>query len=363
MKIQTTKLQEMVSKAAKGASCNKLIPKTEVIAISVVDGVLQFITTDDYSNYLYVRDAIESEEFYAVVKVEQFSKLISRMTSETTSLSVVDNVLKISGNGSYSIGLEMDESTGGVMRFPNPLGDIESSDATKVGALSGAVVKTILNAIKPSLATTMETPIFTNYFLGDEVMATDTMKIGVLEKKLLEQAVVISSELMDLLDIMPDETIDVFLMSDTNRVMFSTPKCVAIGNLVYDPADYPTQSILAYVKKEYPGVCKLPKAQILQMIDRLSLFVGAFDDGNVSFEFTQVDGLKVMSRQSDGVETIEYVESTGSEGFSGMVNLEMLKAQVKAQTGDTVKMFYGDERSLRLVDENTGVMSVIALIK
>lgn len=58
LQIKTTKLQEMLARAIKGASNNKLIPLTSLIAISLKDGELTLITTDA-TNYLYVRDDAE----------------------------------------------------------------------------------------------------------------------------------------------------------------------------------------------------------------------------------------------------------------------------------------------------------------
>lgn len=360
MKIQTTKLQEMVARVAKCAGCNPLIPKTEMIAIEQKDGVLQFITTDA-TNYLYVKAENDDEDFYAVVKVEQFSKLIARMTCETTTLSVEGNVLKITGNGTYSIGMEVDESVGGLVKYPNPVASITSKE--QIGTMSASMVKTILNSIKPALPADKNdnsVPIYLNYFVGDVVVATDNNKIAVLEQKVLEQPVIISPVLMGLLDIITEDSIEVYITED-NKIEFSTPTCDVLGNLVYNPSDYPTQGIMKCIRTEYPGTCKLPKAQLLQMFDRLSLFVGAFDSGIISLR-TKENGIEVMSQQSDGVEFIEYTEPVSEFiDFSCMVNLEMLRAQVKAQTGDVVEFFFGIPSSVKLVDSNTNVVSIVAL--
>ena len=92
-------LQSMVAKAVKGASCNKMIPLTSLMAIQCKENKLTLITTDA-TNYLYVtEDKIDAEDFYVVVPVEQFSKLISKMTCTSVVLEVADGVLDIMGNG------------------------------------------------------------------------------------------------------------------------------------------------------------------------------------------------------------------------------------------------------------------------
>ena len=86
-------LQSMVAKAVKGASCNKMIPLTSLMAIQCKENKLTLITTDA-TNYLYItEDKIDAEDFYVVVPVEQFSKLISKMTCTSVKLSMVFSTL------------------------------------------------------------------------------------------------------------------------------------------------------------------------------------------------------------------------------------------------------------------------------
>ena len=53
MKLPTIKLQEMLAKSIKGASFNKLMPMTSMIAIKVKNKELTLTTTDG-TNYLYM---------------------------------------------------------------------------------------------------------------------------------------------------------------------------------------------------------------------------------------------------------------------------------------------------------------------
>ena len=92
LQIKTTKLQEMLSKAIKGASNNKLIPLTGLIAIQLKDNKLT-LTTTDATNYLYIQDDnIEGDDFYAVVQVDTFAKLVARMTCETITIDLIFGV-------------------------------------------------------------------------------------------------------------------------------------------------------------------------------------------------------------------------------------------------------------------------------
>ena len=65
--INTSTLQSMVAKSMKGASCNKMIPLTGLMAIQLLDHELTLITTDA-TNYLFIHeDKVEGDDFYVVV--------------------------------------------------------------------------------------------------------------------------------------------------------------------------------------------------------------------------------------------------------------------------------------------------------
>ena len=70
MKIKTSILQEMVSKAVKGASNNKMIPISSFIGIEIEQGKLTLMTTDG-SNQLRVSKKLDgnSTDFYSVVEI------------------------------------------------------------------------------------------------------------------------------------------------------------------------------------------------------------------------------------------------------------------------------------------------------
>ena len=168
LKIKTEKLKEMVSRAIKGASNNKLIPLTSLMAIQLEKNVLT-ITTTDATNYLYIKeDKVEGDDFYVVVPVDVFSKLVARMTCETVTLTLAEkmNVLEVKGNGNYSIELPMDEE-GNPVKYPDPISEVKlEGEGTEIHL---STVQAILNSVKPALATTLEIPCYTGYYVGDKV--------------------------------------------------------------------------------------------------------------------------------------------------------------------------------------------------
>ena len=353
--LNTAMLKEMVGKSFKGAGMNRLLPITQMMCIRLKDNVLELITTDS-TNYFYVRqDKIEGSEFYAVVGAEQFSKLISKMTCDSVTLTRIDSAIEVKGNGKYMVPLQYDED-GLVVSFPDPLKDFKAEGESI--EIMGSTVDVILNAVKPSLATTLETPCYTGYYVGDRVVGTDQMVISVLDASLFNEAILVSPEVMDLIGLMDSEHIDVDFQDDIT--VFSNPKYVVYSHNMEGIEDFEVDAIVSYTEMDFPSMCKLPKNSLLQLLDRLSLFVSDFDNGGIELTFTK-EGLQVSSLTSNGVDLIPYIESEDFNDFTCKMDLSTLLKQLKTQVSDAIEMWYGDDNAIKLIDGN--VIQIIGLLE
>lgn len=345
--INTVKLQEMVLKAVKGAGNNKLIPITNLMCISGKKGKLTLITTNA-TNYLYIvedKAYVEKEDFYVTVQVEQFSKLVSKMTSKDTTLEVKGNSLEVIGNGKYTIALLLDEN-GELIKYPDPYTAPKKADFTDTIELT--TVKTILESIKPSLSVTMELPCITGYLAGDSVIATDAFKAASYGKRLFhDQDVLISAELMNLLDVMTDPTINVLVKGD--NLSFVTKNCIIYSHAMAGIEEYPIEEIQSLLTEEFESSCKVNKQDFLTLLDRISLFVGEYDDQVVKLEFGQ-DGVTVSNLDANSNEFIEYISSKNFQPFECLTDIEMLMTQIKAYAPDAVEIQYGNDSSIKFVD-------------
>ena len=355
MTINTSTLQNMVAKAMKGASCNKMIPLTGLMAIELTDHLLTLITTDA-TNYLYVReDKVEGDDFYVVIQAEMFSKLISKLTCEKVTLELRDNTLMVTGNGKYSIELPLDEE-GELIKYPDPLNEFPTNvDETTVNL---STIKLILATAKSALANTLEVPCYTGYYVGNKVVATDTYKICGINIKLWDEPALISPEMMNLLDIFTDEKITA--VRDGNVMLFESASCTVYGTLMDSIEDYQIEAIEGLLEQGFESSCKLTKSALLQLLDRLALFVSPYDKNGIYLTFTK-DGLQIESKQANSVETIPYAESKNFRDFTCCVDIEMLHSQVKANTGDGITIHYGEDNAIKITDGN--VAQVVALLE
>ena len=356
LKIKTEKLKEMLSKSIKGASNNKLIPLTSLMCLHLENGTFT-ITTTDATNYLYIKeDNITGDDFYVVVEVDTFSKLIARLTCDEVVLTLKENSLEIIGNGTYNISIPLDDD-GSMIKYPDPLASVElSGDGVEVNI---STIATILEAIKPALATTLEVPCYTSYYVGDRVVATDTYKIASMNVKIFDEPKLISPEMMNLVSVMTSEKIKI---TEKDNLLIFTSKDVAIYGTVFEGiGDYPIGAISGLVESDFQSSCKVSKTAILQVLDRLSLFVNEYDRNGINLTFTQ-SGLQISSKSSNGVELVSYLENNNVSEFSCFIDIDMLITQIKANVGDSILIQYGgDNSAIKMIDGN--ITHIVALLQ
>ena len=354
LKLKTSKLQEMVAKAVKGASSNKMIPITGLIAIVLKDKVLTLTTTDATNTLKILEKNVEGDNFYVVVQADIFSKLVSKTTTEFITLSLKENSLEVKGNGTYSIELPLDEE-GKLIKFPEYK---LSKDDVEKSIINLSTVKILLTANKAALAETMEIPCLTGYYFDDKVITTDTYKVCSNDIKVFPSKVLLQSELMELLSIMDEEKITV--QSWNNKILFSTENVVVYGSELDGIEDYPAEAIGAYLETEFDSMCKLSKSALLNVLDRLFLCVSTYDKNGVYLTFT-LDGMIISSKRSNGTELIKYQGSENFQAFTCCADIELLKSQIAAQEGELVELWYGHEKAVKMVSGK--ITQIVALLE
>lgn len=352
MTIPTSKFQDMVARAAKGASENKLIAITSMMCIELKNNVLT-LTTTDTANYLKViADKIEGDDMYAVVNVGLFSKLIAKMTSESITIKMTDNSLEVKGNGTYSIPLETDED--GPVQYPaykfNKVGEPETIHLTSI--------KNILAINKAAVAKSFETPCLCGYYMGDQIITTDGDVICFNEMRLLKDDALISPEMMTLLSLNTQEKIECY--RDGDSFLFETPDVVVYGVAHDGIEQFPVEEIQSYLDEEFGAKCKLPKILLQNVVDRLSLFIDQYDNNGAYFTFTK-EGIKVQSKKSSSVELIAYQESQNFMPFMCCVDIPLLREQIGAHPDEFIELWYGHDAAIKMTSGK--VTQVISLLE
>ena len=353
MKIGTSLLQEMVSKAIKGAGMNKMIPITSLLGIEIKSGILTLMTTDG-SNHLRISSKLEgdSTDFYTIVNADTFAKLIGKTSKESIELTNEPNYLVVKGNGTYKLDVPVNED-GDIIRFPEPEA-VASVYSKEIGCEK---LKNIINSAKASAAKTMEIPCLTGYYLADKIVTTDRQMVCYIDDKLLEEPVLISSQTAELLQILDGE--NVTILKDNTKLAFKTASVEIYARELEGKDIYPVEPIENLAKLGYDSSIKVNKQDLLNILDRMALFVNDYDKNGVFLKFS-VSGLEIRSQKSNAVESIATPETNARPEFECLADIEMLKSQVQTITADLVEIHYGQKTSIKLVEGNiTLVMSLL----
>ena len=355
LKIKTCDLRSMVDKAIKCSSNNKLIPLTSLMNIKVSQNVLS-VTTTDATNYFYAyaKDKVNCEDFEISVVADLFTKLIQKTTSDFVELKLEDNVLKIKGNGVYTMALPLDEN-GSVIKFPVK-DDFKFGPNTQV--IKETTIQTILATNKAALAISVELPSLTAYYCGDKVVTSDSYKICSTAIKVFDKPMLITASLMELLGVLDTEDINVSI-SDKN-IMFRTPSEKIYAPIAEGIDTFPIDAINGLLDQEFVSKCVVPRAAILSVIDRLCLFVSPYDKKGIYLTFTP-EGLMLSSKKSSGTETVPYMASENFQNYTCLIDVEMFKSQIATQSSEKLELYYGSSTAIKTVNNN--ITQIIALME
>lgn len=353
--LPTAQLQSVLTKAVRGAGNNKLIPMTSLIAIEVKNGEARYITTDA-TNYLVLKTETGAEDFYVAVQVDLLAKLVSKLTCEEVTLEVTDSCLNVVGNGKYQIDLVLDDD-GNPVKLPDPMSKWNTEKTEELGKTEIATIVNTVMSLKSSLLDTVDYPWYTCYYVNDKIiMSTDTYTVGSYARGFLNKPYLIGSDVMDLVCLLNG---DIAVSTDGTFLKFEAQDGVVIGKVVDGIDRYAIDDLNALVEQDFENSCKVSKQAILSLLDRISLFVGQYDNGEITLSF-KADKLEVSSRYAS--EPIKYAEpSDRAEEFTCKTDIGTLIPQIKAQLGSVFEIQYGKENAIKLIDGE--LTSVVALLE
>lgn len=355
LSIKTSELQSMVGKAIKCVSNNKLIPLTSLMNIKVSNNLLT-LTTTDATNYFYVgsNEKLDCEDFEVSVIADTFTKLVQKTTSDNIEIKIEGSIMTVSGNGKYTMELPLDEN-GSVIKFPVKIRtEITPEDG---GCIKLSTVKNIIAVNKAALADNMEAPILTCYYCGDSVITSDKKKICKNDIKTFNKPMALTPTMVELLACMNDENISLALYG--SDCVFTSGNDKVYAPIVEGVDTFPVKAINGLVDQEFESVCKVSRAAVLNLLDRLSLFVVPYDKQGIYLTFNN-EGIMFSSKKSSGQELIPYIESSNFKPYTCCINIEMLRSQIACQDSENIELYYGSKIAVKMV--NNKVTQIVALL-
>lgn len=360
MKLSTQILKEVVSKSIQGAGLNNNIPMTTFMGIVVKEGKLEFITTDATNYFYVVCDAGIKEDFGILVYAEQFAKLISKITSEFTYLDIKDRYLEVKANGTYSLELPVDEDGEIITKYPDPL---ENADLGNISTeITQDVIADIIGVCKSSLATDDNNrknfPEITNYYIGEKIFATNRNEVACINDNIVTSGVLLNPQILELLHTM-NEDVEYYELDEGSAFISKSGEYIIYSKQPTDVDNYPIDVLNKYIDTDFKSVCKVDKNDFIALLERITLFVGKYDDRVVRLYFEK-DGIRVSNNDRSSNELLAYIDSKKYKSYDCSINADKLLTQLKAYKSDTVELHYNSDVCIKFVDDN--IIQIIALM-
>lgn len=359
-KIKTSILRDVVSKNYKlSEGGDTKIPITQFFEIILEDGKLIIKSTDKLNTLITMTEVDDKESKLKVaVDAKIFSQLIAKMTTEYVELNATENSLNITGNGVYDlkIGLDVD---GAVISIPSVAYD--ESKATK--EISFKELSAKIAICQPSIPTTMEEPELNNYYLSDNIIATNCFKISCIPnvEAMKNDSIFISDQLGKYISTLNFDKCKVY--SENGIIYFIGSDFVLSGATDSDVIDkYPLDGIKTILASEFSSKATIKRANLLELLDRLSLFVEAYDENNITMTFMK-DKINIKSKADNSSEDIKYItsETNNLVEFTCKVDILGLKGQLSSLLSEEVEIsFGGNDRVIKIRDGE--IIDILSLL-
>ena len=353
--ISTEILKDLVSKAVKGCSMVEAIPLTcymELLVTQENDKKMLKITTTDFVNYLTMSaELTEAEELHAVVDAKLFASLVSKLTTATTAISVQDGKVVVTANGTYNFPIKTDND-GSWIRFPEQ----KAESLIEQSRLSNLQIKSILTLSKSCKADMKEVPTLYNYYMDNErVLTTDFYKVCSNPVKVFNDATCLAPEFVELLPVVADDNGVTIQCNDTEVVVYSLKgKLHGKKCLPEEVTAYPVNDLVQTIQEKLNYACKINRTLLINALDRICLFTGAFQSNQVTVTFTK-SNVAIKSGANEGQEVIHYLAPIDTQeeiNFSCDIDGSFFKNQLASCTREDLTLNFGSDSGIQIVCDN-----------
>lgn len=357
MEINTKILKEIVNKSIKCTSNNRILPITSLMGIELVDRQIILTTTDGVTTlrvFADVDNAESADVFYTVVNADMFTKLVNKTTCEYIKLENKENYLEFTGNGTYKLEITLNES-GDKIKIPYK--DIQTTIVNKVIELNE--LKEAINITKSSTSKDFDRPSLTGFYFGDKVITTNAYLLSVVQKSLVDTPILIPYNVAELILSMSGTSVDL-VQDESQHLVFKSDDMQIYSTQLDGTPAFPVSMTDDIISSSFPEKAILNKIALLNVLDRMLLFVTDYDKNGVFLTFSE-NGAIITSQKSNATETIEIKDNELTSEFKCLININYLKTQVENIKGEYVTIYFGSKKLIKLEEDKN--IFVIALIE
>ena len=346
MKIKTEVLQSILNNVNKCVGNNKILPATSLLRMEVKDKVLTLETNNGH-DFMYITEDVDSPDFEVCIDVNSFVNLINKTSKSDITIEPTDNSIKVKGNGTYEFPKVLDTDGTGYS-YPDPMSEVNLTEWKNEGKINKDIVKSMISNLKYSLATTFEEPCYTNYYVEDRIISTNSLVLSSDNTKVFKEPKLLMPSTVALLTTMED---DIEVYSKDNNLVFKQGNIVLYATCGFGIDKYKIDIIKGLIDTSYPNSQLLDSKEFAQILDRMAIF-----SETVALEFTS-DYLTLKGNKNNSEEKIPI--QGNDETLEYKLEINMLSNIIKSLNGN-FELQWGNEGSIKVVCDNiTHIIGVI----
>lgn len=341
VKIKTETLKNLTTKVVKGMGNNKMLPITEMIGINIKGTKISLLSTDGTNRVEVIGDIENTDnvETKLAVNGDTFSKLIQKITTELITLTIEDNKLTVKGNGNYSFAIPVDEENNFIVFDSLSLEGEEQE--VNVNALKESYAFN-----KESVALTMEVPSYTGFYYDqDGSVATNSLKISSVKEPIFNNPILLYNSFVQLFALLESEKAKV--KQNNSEILISTNDTIIKSPKMTELSDFPISDIRPFLDTEMDHKVKVNKQALLNLLERISIFVTPYDKNGIKIDFTK-EGLKVWTIKGDNNELLPYINTDSLADDSIKIDVTNFKALVSSNPEEEVTIHYGNPNAIKM---------------
>ena len=356
--LSTAILQDLVSRAVKGAKCVELIPLTCMMRLHVQDNMLSVSTTDNL-NWLNTFAKVQANDFDVIVSAKTFSQIIAKISTDTVTLSIKDSSVIIKGNGTYTIPVST-ETDGSEIKWEEP----DFLGKSNIVTLTYDEVKSIITWSKSCKADNKEQPYLYNYFFDtDCILTSDSEKACINKISAVDEPTALTPDLVDLIQYVTHSTEGVTVQTSEDAILFSSSIGSLYGKkcLQSDVDAFPNKAIKQILQDStYTNTCVVQRTQLNAALDRMIVFTDNLHRNKITFT-CKSDKLNLVNEDAGSNEDIIYSdqnETKVSEEISFALDAKYLqtiisncgqeKLKIQMDSANGIKIDLNKESSMML---------------
>lgn len=333
--MTTKKLKSILSIIGKGVGKKGILQVTEYIQIVSKGGNLLFTATDGGNFISHVIRDIGGDDGEIIVKADTLIKLVNKTTKDLMQFTAHPDHLAVKGNGNYKV--EILDNT----EFPT----WSISDDAYSTELPTKVLQDAITLNKSAISYELLMPCLRGYLMGPKVITTDAIKMCINDTFISDEQFLLTQTMAELIMLIPDEKVTI--QKEGNKLLVQSNQMYVYGAELAGIEKYP--DITPLLNTVYDAMCVVPKKELLEALNRLSLFTSEHASNAMRLEFSnsELTMSDLSNRSCESIRLEQHVRAAG-EDVTISLNLDYFQELISVIPSETISMHYSENTPLKL---------------